>query len=41
MRNDELCWMSAWDLARAVARRRVSPVEVVDAWADRRPEPRS
>ncbi|MGH7353036.1 MAG: amidase [Candidatus Rokuibacteriota bacterium] len=35
MQNDELCWMSAWDLARAVARRRVSPVEVVEAVLDR------
>ena len=29
--NADLCWMSAWDLARAIARRTISPVEVVDA----------
>ena len=29
--SDELCWMTAVDLARAIARKRVSPVEVVDA----------
>src|SRR5262249_25639565 len=29
--NDELCWMSATDLARAIARKHVSPVEVLDA----------
>jgi Asp-tRNA(Asn)/Glu-tRNA(Gln) amidotransferase A subunit family amidase len=27
----ELCWMSAADLARAIAKKKVSPVEVVDA----------
>jgi aspartyl-tRNA(Asn)/glutamyl-tRNA(Gln) amidotransferase subunit A len=31
MPNDELCWMSATELAAAVKRRRVSPVEVMDA----------
>ena len=31
MADDALCWMSAADLAAAVARRKVSPVEVVDA----------
>lgn len=31
MNDDELCWMSAADLAAAIARCRVSPVEVVDA----------
>jgi aspartyl-tRNA(Asn)/glutamyl-tRNA(Gln) amidotransferase subunit A len=29
--SDELCWMTAADLARAIARKRVSPVEVLDA----------
>ncbi len=29
--NDELCWMSATDLARAIAKKRVSPVEILDA----------
>jgi aspartyl-tRNA(Asn)/glutamyl-tRNA(Gln) amidotransferase subunit A len=29
--TDELCWMTAVDLARAIARKKVSPVEVVDA----------
>jgi len=28
--NTELCWMTATDLARAIAKKRVSPVEVVD-----------
>jgi len=28
--NTELCWMTATDLARAIARKRISPVEVVD-----------
>ena len=31
MANDELCWMPASELAPAIARRKVSPVEVVDA----------
>jgi Asp-tRNA(Asn)/Glu-tRNA(Gln) amidotransferase A subunit family amidase len=35
MADDALCWMSAADLAAAVARRKVSPVEVVDAVLDR------
>jgi aspartyl-tRNA(Asn)/glutamyl-tRNA(Gln) amidotransferase subunit A len=35
MADDALCWMSAADLATAVARRKVSPVEVVDAVLDR------
>jgi len=30
-RSDELCWMTAADLARAIAKKKVSPVEVVDA----------
>ena len=29
--STELCWMSAADLARAIAKKKVSPVEVVDA----------
>jgi aspartyl-tRNA(Asn)/glutamyl-tRNA(Gln) amidotransferase subunit A len=35
MPDDRLCWMSAVDLATAVKRRRVSPVEIVDATLDR------
>ena len=35
MADDALCWMSATDLAAAVRRRKVSPVEVVDAILDR------
>jgi aspartyl-tRNA(Asn)/glutamyl-tRNA(Gln) amidotransferase subunit A len=35
MADDALCWMSATDLAAAVRRRKVSPVEVVDAVLDR------
>src|SRR5258706_15440655 len=35
MSDDRLCWMSAADLAAAIARRKVSPVEVVDAVLDR------
>ena len=31
MANDELCWMPAADLAAGIARRKISPVEVVDA----------
>ena len=31
MANDELCWMSAADLAAAVSRKKISPVDVVDA----------
>ncbi|MFQ5896947.1 MAG: amidase [Candidatus Methylomirabilia bacterium] len=31
MANDELCWMSAVELAGAIRRKRVSPVEVVSA----------
>ena len=31
MNNSELCWMSASDLAVAIAKKKVSPVEVVDA----------
>ncbi|MBI4611588.1 MAG: amidase [Candidatus Rokubacteria bacterium] len=31
MANDELCWMSAVELAAAIRRKKVSPVEVVDA----------
>ena len=29
--NHELCWMTASDLAQAIARKKVSPVEVVEA----------
>jgi aspartyl-tRNA(Asn)/glutamyl-tRNA(Gln) amidotransferase subunit A len=35
MANDALCWMSAFDLAAAIARKKVSPLEVVDAVLDR------
>jgi Asp-tRNA(Asn)/Glu-tRNA(Gln) amidotransferase A subunit family amidase len=35
MPDDRLCWMSAADLAAAIARKKVSPVEVVDAVLDR------
>jgi len=31
MNDTDLCWMSAADLAAAIARKKVSPVEVVDA----------
>ncbi len=31
MANDELCWMPAADLAAGIAKRKISPVEVVDA----------
>jgi aspartyl-tRNA(Asn)/glutamyl-tRNA(Gln) amidotransferase subunit A len=31
MANDDLCWMSAAALAAGIARRRLSPIEVVDA----------
>jgi aspartyl-tRNA(Asn)/glutamyl-tRNA(Gln) amidotransferase subunit A len=31
MSNSDLCWMSASDLAAAIAKKKVSPVEVVDA----------
>ena len=33
--SDELCWMTATDLARAVAKKKVSPVEVIDAVLER------
>jgi aspartyl-tRNA(Asn)/glutamyl-tRNA(Gln) amidotransferase subunit A len=35
MRSDELCWLSATDLAAQIRRGKVSPVEVVDAVLDR------
>ena len=35
MNNSDLCWMSASDLTAAIARKRVSPVEVVDAVLER------
>jgi aspartyl-tRNA(Asn)/glutamyl-tRNA(Gln) amidotransferase subunit A len=35
MANDELCWMSAFEMVRLIRRRKVSPVEVVDAVLDR------
>ena len=35
MANDALCWMSAVDLAAAIASKKVSPLEVVDAVLDR------
>ena len=31
MNNSDLCWMPASDLATAIAKKKVSPVEVVDA----------
>ena len=31
MNDSDLCWMSAFDLAAAIATKKVSPVEVVDA----------
>jgi aspartyl-tRNA(Asn)/glutamyl-tRNA(Gln) amidotransferase subunit A len=31
MRDSDLCWMPAFDLARAIAKKKVSPLEVVDA----------
>src|SRR5436190_932809 len=31
MNDSDLCWMSAFDLAAAIAKKKVSPVEVVDA----------
>src|SRR5436189_234767 len=31
MANDDLCWLSAVELARAIKRKKVSPVEVMDA----------
>ena len=35
MTSDELCWLSATDLAALIRRRKVSPVEVIDAVLDR------
>ena len=35
MTSDELCWLSATDLAALIRRRKVSPVEVVGAVLDR------
>jgi aspartyl-tRNA(Asn)/glutamyl-tRNA(Gln) amidotransferase subunit A len=35
MSDNELCWMPAVDMARAIARRHISPVEVVKALLDR------
>jgi Asp-tRNA(Asn)/Glu-tRNA(Gln) amidotransferase A subunit family amidase len=35
MASDELCWLSATDLAAQIRRRKISPVEVVDAVLDR------
>ena len=35
MSDERLCWMPATELAAAIARRKVSPVEVVDAVLDR------
>ena len=31
MNNSDLCWMSAAELANAIAKKKVSPVEVVDS----------
>ena len=31
MANDDLCWMTAADLGSAIAKEKVSPVDVVDA----------
>jgi aspartyl-tRNA(Asn)/glutamyl-tRNA(Gln) amidotransferase subunit A len=35
MTSDELCWLTATDLAALIRRKKVSPVEVVDAVLDR------
>src|SRR5881409_2557099 len=35
MNNSDLCWMSASELAGAIAKKKVSPVEVVDAVLER------
>jgi Asp-tRNA(Asn)/Glu-tRNA(Gln) amidotransferase A subunit family amidase len=35
MANDQLCWMSAADLAAAIRKRQVSPVDAIDAVLDR------
>ena len=35
MTSDELCWLSATELAGLIRRKKVSPVEVVDAVLDR------
>ena len=35
MADDELCWMTATDLAATIARKKVSPVEVVEALLER------
>ena len=35
MTSDELCWLSATDLAALIRRRKVSPVEVVEGVLDR------
>jgi Asp-tRNA(Asn)/Glu-tRNA(Gln) amidotransferase A subunit family amidase len=35
MASDELCWLSATDLAALIRRRKVSPVEVIDAVLER------
>ena len=35
MTSDELCWLSATDLAALIRRRKVSPVEVIDAVLER------
>ena len=33
--SDDLCWMPASELARAIRKKKVSPVEVVDAVLER------
>src|SRR5712691_4046357 len=35
MANDELCWMPASEMAGLIRRRKLSPVEVIDAVLDR------
>src|SRR5262245_49111533 len=35
MATDELCWMSATEVAALIRRRKVSPVEVIDTVLDR------
>ena len=35
MASDELCWLSATELAVLIRRRKVSPVEVIDEVLDR------